>query len=165
MRRVVIAVVVGIVLAANGPVRGMDDELHDSEPGPAASLGWGMAAIGTNLGYIPAKMLYALGGGLVGLMAWGVTAGDDQALDQLGRGLAVAGIDADQRAAVRALALEVAGRAQRVGHPLVHRGRERLDLDRARVGAQGQRIPGRGQLITRARGREVVQMAWTELAL
>ena len=75
MRRVVIAVVVGIVLAANGPVRGMDDELHDSEPGPAASLGWGMAAIGTNLGYIPAKMLYALGGGLVGLMAWGLGLG------------------------------------------------------------------------------------------
>lgn len=78
MRRVVIAVVVGLMLAVNGPAaRANDDELRDSEPGPAASLGWGMAAIGTNLGYIPAKMLYALGGGLVGLMAWGVTAGDD----------------------------------------------------------------------------------------
>jgi hypothetical protein len=37
-----------------------------------------MAAVGTNLGYMPAKFLYAMGGGLVGLMAWGVTAGDSE---------------------------------------------------------------------------------------
>jgi hypothetical protein len=79
MRRTVIALVlVGLVLGTGVPgARAIDDELHE-EPGPAASLGWGMAAVVTNLGYFPAKMLYALGGGLVGLMAWGVTAGDDQ---------------------------------------------------------------------------------------
>ena len=48
------------------------------EPGVAAQLGWGMASIGTNLGYIPAKLLYATAGGLVGLLAWGVTAGNDE---------------------------------------------------------------------------------------
>lgn len=48
------------------------------EPGPAAQLGWGMASIGTNLGYIPAKLIYAITGGFVGLLAWGVTAGNDE---------------------------------------------------------------------------------------
>lgn len=78
-RTVVALVLAGLVLGTGVPgALALDDELKHEEPGPAASLGWGMAAIGTNLGYIPAKMLYALGGGLVGLMAWGVTAGDDQ---------------------------------------------------------------------------------------
>jgi hypothetical protein len=35
-----------------------------------------MAAVGTNIGYFPAKMLYALTGSLVGLLAWGVTLGN-----------------------------------------------------------------------------------------
>ncbi|MGH7789854.1 MAG: hypothetical protein ACRERC_23505 [Candidatus Binatia bacterium] len=55
--------------------QGSDDTLR-SEPGPAANLGWGMAAFGTNLGYMPAKFLYAVGGGLVALLAYGVTVGD-----------------------------------------------------------------------------------------
>jgi hypothetical protein len=80
MRRTVVALVlVGLVLGSGASgARAVNDELHE-EPGPVASLGWGMAAVGTNLLYMPAKMLYALGGGLVGLLAWGVTAGDDQA--------------------------------------------------------------------------------------
>lgn len=38
--------------------------------------GYGMAAIGTNLFYIPAKMLYGLGGGLVGALGYGLTVGN-----------------------------------------------------------------------------------------
>jgi hypothetical protein len=79
MRRTVVALALaGFVLGTGVPrALALSDELQE-EPGPAAALGWGLAAIGTNLGYMPAKMLYALGGGLVGLLAWGVTAGDDQ---------------------------------------------------------------------------------------
>jgi hypothetical protein len=77
-RTVIALVLAGLVLGTGVPgALALDDELYE-EPGPAASLGFGMAAIGTSLVYMPAKMLYALGGGLVGLMAWGVTAGDDQ---------------------------------------------------------------------------------------
>ena len=81
MRRMMIGLmVVGLVLGSAG-VRSApaQSELQAprEEPGPAASFGWGMAAVGTNIGYMPAKMLYALGGGLVGLLAWGVTAGND----------------------------------------------------------------------------------------
>jgi hypothetical protein len=78
MRRMVVALVlVGALLGRSTAVLAEDGELRE-EPGPAASFGWGMAAVGTNLGYFPAKMLYAFGGGLVGLMAWGVTGGDDE---------------------------------------------------------------------------------------
>ncbi len=81
MRRMLIGVlVVGLMLGSVGcrSARAqMDERGPREEPGPAASFGWGMAAVGTNIGYMPAKMLYALGGGLVGLLAWGVTAGND----------------------------------------------------------------------------------------
>ena len=63
------------------PVLAASDGLGNPErPGTAGKLGWGMASVGTNLGYMPAKMIYALGGGLVGLLAWGFTAGDDNVL-------------------------------------------------------------------------------------
>ena len=81
MRRFMAVWVVGLVLVA-APMHWAvaDDELHGAgveEPNPAVSLGWGMAAVGTNLGYIPAKMVYATAGGLVGLLAWGVTLGNN----------------------------------------------------------------------------------------
>ena len=85
MRRLAIGVLaVALVLGTGRPVLAQAEEdgaqLHElsthEEPGPAASLGWGMAAVGTNLGYMPAKMIYALAGGFVGLLAWGVTAGN-----------------------------------------------------------------------------------------
>lgn len=69
------------VLVAGTPVAAQSGSLGSPErPGTAGKLGWGLASVGTNLGYMPAKMLYALGGGLVGLLAWGVTAGDDNVL-------------------------------------------------------------------------------------
>lgn len=81
MRGMVIALVVmGLVLGSTWPESvSAQSELRATreEPSPAASLGWGLAAIGTNLFYFPAKIVYAFGGGLVGLLAWGVTAGDD----------------------------------------------------------------------------------------
>ena len=85
MGRRVMAVSVAValmVLAVGGPARAESDGLGAApeRPGTAGKLGWGMASVGTNLGYMPAKMLYALGGGLVGLLAWGFTAGDDNVL-------------------------------------------------------------------------------------
>jgi hypothetical protein len=69
-------VVTGLVLgAAEAPARAAQ-RASEEQLGPAASFGWGMAAVGTNLLYIPAKMLYAIGGGLTGLLAWGVSAGN-----------------------------------------------------------------------------------------
>ena len=69
------------VVALAGPALAASDGLGNPDrPGTAGKLGWGMASVGTNLGYMPAKMLYALGGGLVGLLAWGFTAGDDNGL-------------------------------------------------------------------------------------
>ena len=81
MRRFMAVWAMGLVLAA-APVqtRAAEEELRTAaveEPNPAVSLGWGMAAVGTNIGYIPAKMIYATAGGLVGLLAWGVTLGND----------------------------------------------------------------------------------------
>jgi hypothetical protein len=83
MRRMVIALLfVGLVAGGGGwrPVTAQserhDAPLADEEEGPAAMFGWGMAAVGTSIVYMPAKLLYAMGGGLVGLMAWGVTAGN-----------------------------------------------------------------------------------------
>ena len=83
MRRMVLAVVlVGLLFGSRSAEVIRAQELGEShpvheEPGPAEALGWGMAAVGTNLLYMPAKMVYALGGGFVGLLAWGVSAGND----------------------------------------------------------------------------------------
>lgn len=69
------------VLVLGTPASAQSGSLGSAErPGTAGKLGWGLVSVGTNLGYMPAKMLYALGGGLVGLLAWGVTAGDDNVL-------------------------------------------------------------------------------------
>src|SRR5215468_9468964 len=82
MRRTLIGgLVAGLVLAAASvPWALAQDDLHPAagaeEPNPAASMGWGLAAVGTNLVYMPAKMVYAVAGGLDGLLAWGVTLGN-----------------------------------------------------------------------------------------
>ena len=81
MRRMVIGlVIVGLVLGTAGvqPTRAAQ-HATDEQLGPAASFGWGMAAVGTNLVYIPAKMVWAIGGSLTALLAWGFSAGNSDA--------------------------------------------------------------------------------------
>lgn len=87
MRRMVIGVVVwGLVFGTVGvrPARAADQHASEEQTGPAESLGWGMAAVGTNLLYIPVKMVWALTGSLTALLAWGFSAGNgDVALSVL----------------------------------------------------------------------------------
>jgi len=85
MRRLLIGMVVVGLVAGSIRVHPALAQTEENEPRPAASseespaaaFGWGMAAVGTNLLYMPAKMVYALTGGLVGLLAWGVTLGNN----------------------------------------------------------------------------------------
>lgn len=75
MRRTIIALIVAGVLGAGPPAVRAEEQ-----QGYLAQFGWGMAAIGANLGYMPAKFLYAVGGGLVALLAYGVTVGNSDAV-------------------------------------------------------------------------------------
>jgi hypothetical protein len=45
--------------------------------GPGASVGWGLAAVGTNLIYVPVKIVWAITGSVTALLAWGFSAGND----------------------------------------------------------------------------------------
>jgi hypothetical protein len=86
MRRIAIGLVVlGLVFGTVG-VRPARAEQHapQEQMGPAESLGWGMAAVGTNLVYIPVKIVWAISGSLTALLAWGFSAGNgDVALSVL----------------------------------------------------------------------------------
>lgn len=42
-------------------------------------LGWGLAAVGLNLVYMPAKLVYAVFGAIVGGLAYGVSGGNPEA--------------------------------------------------------------------------------------
>jgi hypothetical protein len=80
MRRTVLAVMVAVlVFGATGvkPVGGAESHAADEEMGPAESLGWGLGAVGTNLVYMPVKMIWALTGSFTALLAWGFSAGND----------------------------------------------------------------------------------------
>lgn len=83
MRRVALVVLALTLAAAVVGVPGARGQAERTagheEPSAWSDLGWGTAAVGTNLGYIPAKAIYALGGGLVALLAFGLTAGDGEA--------------------------------------------------------------------------------------
>lgn len=69
------------VVVLTGPAFAESDGLGNPDrPGTAGKLGWGLASVGTNFFYMPVKMIYALGGGLVGLLGWGFTGGDDNVL-------------------------------------------------------------------------------------
>jgi len=48
-------------------------------------VGWGALSVFANIPYVPAKVLYALTGGLVGAGAWAVTAGNTQVADTVWR--------------------------------------------------------------------------------
>ena len=90
MRAVAMGVMVAVLVVTSvgvPAVRAEEAALSDPAERPPveeesylAQFGWGMAAIGANLGYMPAKFLYAVGGGLVALLAYGVTVGDSDAV-------------------------------------------------------------------------------------
>ncbi len=67
MRRSISALGLALVLAMASPASAAPKYMGD--------LGWGMAAVGSNLFYIPAKMLYAVGGGIVGSLGYILTGG------------------------------------------------------------------------------------------
>lgn len=73
MRRTAVALFLGSLLAVAPVQRAAAEDNYLQE------FGWGMAAIGTNLFYIPAKMLYAVGGGIVGTLGFGLTLGNLEA--------------------------------------------------------------------------------------
>lgn len=52
-----------------------------AQAGYGSQFGWGMAAIGANLFYIPAKLVYATVGGVTGGLGYVLTLGNRAALD------------------------------------------------------------------------------------
>jgi hypothetical protein len=75
-----VAMALAVALLGGPALAGSDGLSNPDRPGTAGKLGWGLASVGTNFFYMPAKMMYALGGGLVGLLGWGFTGGDDNVL-------------------------------------------------------------------------------------
>lgn len=77
-RMVAVTVLAGLLVGGAGDVAlARQGTVQDGSI--SSQLGWGLAAVGLNIGYIPAKLLYATGGGLVGGLAWIFTAGNDSA--------------------------------------------------------------------------------------
>ena len=74
MRRMLVAVLIGMVVAVATPVSKASAAERYIE-----DLGLGMAAIASNFFYVPAKFLYAAGGGIVGTLGYGLTGGNLQA--------------------------------------------------------------------------------------
>ena len=80
MKRVVImAVILVAVLVAQAvpPV--------SAEEGTGAQLGWGLATVGSNILYVPAKLVYAGVGGLTGGVAYVLTAGNRESANDIWR--------------------------------------------------------------------------------
>lgn len=77
MRKVIWTVVFGALLTAAGPrpAAAVPDYVRD--------FGLGMAAAGSNLFYLPAKMLYATGGCIVGTLGYAFTAGNLEAAQNI----------------------------------------------------------------------------------
>lgn len=75
MRRTTLAACLGLLLVV---VVAPAQRASATEP-YIRDLGWGAAAIGTNFFYIPAKTLYAIGGGIVGTLGYGLTLGNLEA--------------------------------------------------------------------------------------
>jgi hypothetical protein len=60
---VLLAVLVGVVPAP-------------AQAGTGSDLGWGLASVGSNIFYMPAKIVYAVIGGVTGCLAYVLTVGD-----------------------------------------------------------------------------------------
>jgi hypothetical protein len=79
MRSRVIGVVLSVlVLVANVAVAQAEDELSYGQ-----QAGWGFAAVGTNLLYIPAKVTYVVVACLTGGIVYGLTLGNSRAVDAI----------------------------------------------------------------------------------
>jgi hypothetical protein len=78
MRRFVSGVMVGTVLQVT--VAATAARAAESY---GAQFGWGLAAVGANLIYIPAKITYALLGGVVGGLAYALTVGNTEVVETI----------------------------------------------------------------------------------
>lgn len=70
MRKVIWTTMLGVLLATAAP------RPAAAAPEYVRDFGLGMAAVGSNIFYIPGKMLYAIGGGIVGGLGYIFTAGN-----------------------------------------------------------------------------------------
>ncbi len=79
MRRMVLAVMVAVLVFGTVRVQPARAEAPaaDESMGPGESLGWGLGAVGTNLIYMPVKIVWAITGSFTALLAWGFSAGND----------------------------------------------------------------------------------------
>jgi hypothetical protein len=77
-RRIIsVALVIVLVLATVGPAPAEEDRSY----GPQA--GWGFAAVGANLLYIPAKVTYVVVACVTGGLVYGLTLGNSRAVDAI----------------------------------------------------------------------------------
>ena len=63
-----------LVVGSGRPAAAQDEPAHYLE-----DLGWGLAAIGSNLVYVPVKLVYAVAGGVVGGLAYALSGGSPEA--------------------------------------------------------------------------------------
>ena len=68
-------VAVGLTVALGGASVARADQWEDA--------GWGALSVGANLGYMPAKLLYATFGAMTGGLAYGLTLGNSQVADTI----------------------------------------------------------------------------------
>ena len=80
MKRVVImAAILVMVLVVQGVPPACAEE------GTGAQVGWGLATVGSNILYVPSKLVYAGVGGLTGGMAYVLTAGNRESANNIWR--------------------------------------------------------------------------------
>jgi len=92
----IVALALAVLLAAAAPMLAQDfsplaTDHTQQVPQPAeggvnwGGVGWGALSVLANIPYVPAKVLYALTGGLVGAGAWVMTAGNTQVANTVWR--------------------------------------------------------------------------------
>lgn len=54
-----------------------------ADEGYGTQLGWGLATVGANVLYIPAKLVYAAGGGIIGALSYAITLGNSDAAERV----------------------------------------------------------------------------------
>jgi len=79
-RMVGVAVVMSVVVCATPVTWAREGAVAQQAVAPrsdtyVSQFGWGLGALGTNLFYVPVKLLYATAGGVTGALAFVLTAG------------------------------------------------------------------------------------------